>query len=102
MLSLYRYYLLKPTEPKVPHQQWMSIILHEHGKTYYVVREEFNFIVSVYINQALMQIGAPLNSLTSAQDDDRYKEDLLVRIKRRKNGVSKYYEINLIMINRFL
>jgi len=26
----------------------------------------------------------------------------LNRIKKRKNGASKYYEVNLIMINRFM
>jgi hypothetical protein len=51
----------------------MSVILHEHGKTYVVVREEFYFITNVYINQALMQIGAPVNSLSSIQEDERCK-----------------------------
>jgi hypothetical protein len=67
VLALHRYYLLRPAEPKVPHQQWMSVILHEHGKTYLVVREEFSFMTNVYLNQALMQIGAPAAALTAPQ-----------------------------------
>lgn len=67
-----------------------------------MVREEFTFMTNVYLNQALMQIGAPASSLTVAQEDERFKEDLVARMKRRKNGVSKYYEINVIMIGRFL
>lgn len=59
-------------------------------------------MVNVYLNQALMQIGAPVSCLSAAPEDERNKEDLLARIKRRKNGISKYYEINVIMINRFL
>lgn len=80
----------------------MSVILHEHGKTYLVVKEEFAFLTNVYLNQALMQIGAPAAALSPLQEDERFREELLGRIKRRKNGISKYYEINVIMINRFL
>lgn len=80
----------------------MSVILHEHGKTYLVVKEEFAFMTNVHLNQALMQVGAPVAALSPPSEDDRLKEDLLARIKKRKNGISKYYEINVIMVNRFL
>ena len=80
----------------------MSVILHEHGKTYLVVKEEFAFMTNVHLNQALMQVGAPVAALSPPSEDDRLKEDLLARIKKRKNGISKYYEINAIMVNRFL
>lgn len=49
-----------------------------------------------------MQMGAPAAALSPLQEDERLREELLGRIKRRKNGISKYYEINVIMINRFL
>lgn len=59
-------------------------------------------MTNVYINQSLMQIGAPENTLTPSEFDERCKEQLLNRIKKRKNGASKYYEVNVIMINRFM
>lgn len=39
VLSIHRYYLLRPVEQRGQPQQWISILLHEHGKTFAVARE---------------------------------------------------------------
>jgi hypothetical protein len=38
VLNIYRYYLLRPVEQRGQAQQWISIILHEHSKTFAVSR----------------------------------------------------------------
>ena len=49
-----------------------------------------------------MQLGAPASSLSSEQDDERLTEELIGKLKKRKNGINKYYETNIVMINRFI
>ena len=49
-----------------------------------------------------MQLGAPASSLSSEQEDERLKEELIGKLKKRKNGINKYYETNIVMINRFI
>jgi hypothetical protein len=76
-------------------------LLHEHGKTFTVAREEFYLISRFYSNQALLQLGAPASTLTNQEDDDKLREELLTRARRRKNALNKYYEINLALVGRF-
>lgn len=43
----------------------------------------------VYVVQALLQLGAGVASL--GDEEEKLREELLGRVKRRKNALSKYY-----------
>jgi hypothetical protein len=102
VLSTHRYYLLRPSEQRGQAQQWISITIHEHGKIYAVAKEEYQLMTHIYTNQALMQLGAPVSALSNQEEDNKMKDELLGRMHRRKNSINKYYEINAIMITRFM
>jgi hypothetical protein len=93
--------LLKPAEQRSHSHQWASLIVHEHGKTFAVAREEYFLMTKVYTNQALMLLGAPCYSLSQQEEDDKLREELLGRARRRKNNLNKYYETNLALMGRF-
>lgn len=78
------------------------MILHEHSRAHSVSREEFIFMSKMLLNQSFMQLDLPSEYLSSAEDDENALGELLERIKKRKNTFSKYYEINVAMIDRFL
>jgi len=73
---------------------------HEHGKTFAVAREELLLLGRVYTNQVLMQMGVRVAEIPTAEED-KFRDELLARIKRRKNAVNKYYEPNLLLFCRF-
>lgn len=52
-------------------------------------------------NQALLQIGAPSSVLSNLEEDEKLREELIARTRRRKNAISKYYETNLFLLARF-
>jgi hypothetical protein len=49
------------------------VVLHEHGKTFTLAREEFYLMSRIYTNQALMQLGAPAAFLTNQEEDEKLK-----------------------------
>jgi len=55
----------------------------------------------ILTNQALLQLGAPYSVISSLDEEEKLREELIARAKRRKNVISKYYETNLSLINRF-
>lgn len=55
----------------------------------------------IYNNSALMQLGAPATALSHIEEDEKLREELLARARRRKNNLNKYYEINMELISRF-
>jgi hypothetical protein len=60
------------------------------------------FAVHVSTTQALMQMGVDVGTLAGVEEDERLREEIIMRMKKRKNTINKYYEINVIMIGRFL
>jgi hypothetical protein len=68
VLSLQRYYLLRPLEQRGQAQQWVSVVWHEHGKTFTVAREEFLLMARIYTTQALLQLGVRAAALGGQEE----------------------------------
>ena len=77
------------------------MVLHEHGKTFTVAKEEFHLVSKALTNQALLQLGAPSAMLSNLEEDEKMREELMARARRRKNSIGKYYETNLVLLSRF-
>lgn len=58
-------------------------------------------MVSILLSQAMMQLNAPENCLFPNEESEKDKNILLEKVRKRKNNTNKYYEINLLMIDRF-
>ena len=58
-------------------------------------------MVSIFLSQAMMQLGVPDGFLFPNEDREEKKNSVLEKAKKRKNNINKYYEINLLMIDRF-
>ena len=58
-------------------------------------------MVSIFISQAMMQLGVSDMFLPPDEERESRKELLVEKARKRKNNINKYYEINLLMIDRF-
>ena len=93
-------YIDNKPEQKAP-PQWISLVFHEHSKNVHTLREEFSFLLGIFISQALMQLGAAEVSNPFDWEWESLKDFLIDKAKKRKSVINKYYEINLLMIDRF-
>ena len=56
-LKLSSKYLYNPYEQKNVAPSWISLLFHEHFKSYFVLKEELDFMFGIFVSQSLMQLG---------------------------------------------
>ena len=100
-LSLACSYISAPYEQRTASNQWISLIFHEHSKSYAILKEELDFMVCIFMSQAIIQLR--VSEIDLPPDDTRIevRDVLLEKARKRKNNTNKYYEINLLMVDRF-
>lgn len=47
-------------------------------------------MTKVFLNQALIQLGVEKGFLSTPEEDEKMRDELVLRVKKRKN-ISKYY-----------
>ena len=94
-------YISSPYEQKTPSNQWISLIFHEHSKSSAILKEELDFMMCIFMSQAIMQLKVAELELPPNDARAEARDLLLEKSRKRKNNTNKYYELNLLMIDRF-
>ena len=68
-LKLSSRYLSNSYEQKNASPAWISLLFHEHFKSYSILREELDFIFGIFVSQSLMQLG--VSEIYLPPDDER-------------------------------
>ena len=58
-------------------------------------------MICIFMSQAIMQLGVSEIDLPPDATRTEARDNLLEKVKKRKNNINKYYELNLYMIDRF-
>ena len=70
-------YINNPYENRNSTSQWISSVFHEHSKAYSCLKEELEFMVSIFMSQAMMQLGVPEGFLFPNEDREERKNSVL-------------------------
>lgn len=49
-------YISSPYEQKASSNQWISLIFHEHSKSSAILKEELDFMMCIFMSQAIIQL----------------------------------------------